>query len=1243
MSAPAVPVAEFPRPLASDDALSIASLINGAMKGLASLKLTVALFVAGIFVVYVGTVAQQQADIWQVVRDYFHAWVMWVDVNLLFPKAFFPFLPEMPIPPLPAPGGLSVGLLMAINLLAAHGWRFTIQAKGMRLVLGIFVSLIGLVVGAAIIVAGHNAEGFQAKPPFSWDVFWTVFLTTSALLVVASIAAYVYFEVMVVLNKPSIPWVEIVMLVLVGHAFAGIGGLLCWGFFAEKRPSDEALRIVWQLVQGGLAGLVLLAGCILVFRKRGGMVLLHVGIGLLMFNELWVAMNNRERQVFMMEGQTVNYLRDTRTVELAIIDRSDQKVDEHVVVPRQLLESNFRANQKLQRDGKPPVFLDNPMLPVKLAVLQYYKNATVRDLKKGESTLATIGRGLKQALIELPIAKGTDSDSAVDIAGAYVRFADKASGKDLGTFLLSQRAELEQKPHLFAEKLDAGKQQFDVFLRFQREYKPYLLSLVDVRKDDYVASNTPRNYSSDVRLNDNQAAVDQTVHIKMNDPLRYRGDTFYQSGYHPPEQTGGVEATTLQVVHNRGWMIPYVACMIVVIGMIAHFLITVTRFVGRREVEEEAAGEVITAQLVDAPQAAHSAGKNAARGKRKAERIGFDWSLVGLPLLAAGILLAWMSYAVRPPKPQAQGMDIVRFGQLPVGHDGRVKPLDTLARNMLRAISLRETVKVGSERLSATQWLLEVISRTPRADTLRVIRIDHPDVLKLFNLPRRAGFVYSVDEIRSGMDDFLAQLAAMTKAEEEGRASKDDRTAFQRKLIELHERLQIYIILTESFELPPMPNLEELQKDKALAEQYFSNLRAYLDRVEGELNRSRAPKPVPVAIQAGQPAESAWQHMPTAWRLGLVSGEPDQVVDAYQKMKAAYHDGDAGAFNAALVRYESSLARSPPPLYEARRVGLEAYFNHVSPFYAGITFYVLAFLLAVLGWLLQYRPLNWTAFTVLLLTFLFHTAALVLRIYISGRPPVTNLYSSAIFIGWAVVLAALCLELIFRLGLGNVAGSIAGFATLLISYFLSTGGDTITVLQAVLDTQFWLATHVVCVTLGYSATYLAGIFGLLYVVFGLTTPLLNERSRKDLGRMIYGITCFAILFSFYGTVLGGLWADDSWGRFWGWDPKENGALLIVLWNALILHARWDKLVGDRGLAVLAIGGNIITTWSWFGVNLLGIGLHAYGGFNGSAPLIVLVVVAALLVLMGLGCLPKDWWWSFRADTPTRGPMLKPAA
>jgi ABC-type transport system involved in cytochrome c biogenesis permease subunit len=179
---------------------------------------------------------------------------------------------------------------------------------------------------------------------------------------------------------------------------------------------------------------------------------------------------------------------------------------------------------------------------------------------------------------------------------------------------------------------------------------------------------------------------------------------------------------------------------------------------------------------------------------------------------------------------------------------------------------------------------------------------------------------------------------------------------------------------------------------------------------------------------------------------------------------------------------------------------------------------------------------------------------------------VTNLYSSAVFIGWGCVLLGLVFEPIFRLGIGNVLSTIAGFATLFISFKLSADGDTFTVLQAVLDTQLWLATHVTCVTMGYATTFLAGTLGVLYIGAGLLTSALKPDLDRALGRMMYGTLCFAIFFSFFGTVLGGLWADDSWGRFWGWDPKENGALMIVLWNALVLHARWDGMVKNRGLS-----------------------------------------------------------------------------
>ena len=127
--------------------------------------------------------------------------------------------------------------------------------------------------------------------------------------------------------------------------------------------------------------------------------------------------------------------------------------------------------------------------------------------------------------------------------------------------------------------------------------------------------------------------------------------------------------------------------------------------------------------------------------------------------------------------------------------------------------------------------------------------------------------------------------------------------------------------------------------------------------------------------------------------------------------------------------------------------------------------------------------------------------------------------------------------------------------------------------------------------------------------------LIDADQRQQLAKMTYGAICFAMFFSFVGTVLGGLWADDSWGRFWGWDPKENGALMIVIWNALVLHARWGKMIRDRGLAVLAVFGNIVTAWSWFGVNQLGIGLHAYGFSDGLTKMLVLFAASQLAVMV----------------------------
>jgi ABC-type transport system involved in cytochrome c biogenesis permease subunit len=287
------------------------------------------------------------------------------------------------------------------------------------------------------------------------------------------------------------------------------------------------------------------------------------------------------------------------------------------------------------------------------------------------------------------------------------------------------------------------------------------------------------------------------------------------------------------------------------------------------------------------------------------------------------------------------------------------------------------------------------------------------------------------------------------------------------------------------------------------------------------------------------------------------------------------------------------------------------------------------------------EPLRRAAFWLAILTLVVHSWALLSRMYVQGRPPVTNLYSAAVFIGWGCLVLALILEWIFANSLGTFVAGLAGFATMRLALFLGSSGDTLEMMQAVLDTNFWLATHVTIVTSGYAATFVAGILGAIYILRGVFTPSLDKDLARNLTQMIYGTVCFATLLSFTGTVLGGIWADQSWGRFWGWDPKENGALIIVIWNALILHARWAGMVKQRGLAVLTIVGNMVTGWSMFGTNQLGVGLHAYG-FNNALAVGLRWFWISQVALIVIGLTPLKHWRS--CGNSTTAPVLpKPAS
>ena len=1254
MSSQATPDETFSADSSKD--ISFGDDIRKALKPLASLKLTVTLFGFSIFLILAGTLAQVELDIWDVVRDYFRCWFAWVPVRTFHPL-FAPYLDLSGISTgigMWFPGGYLIGTLMALNLAAAHSLKFKIQAKGPRLTGGLVVTAIGVIATWLVIESGHGSNAVQSAT-IGWDTLWSLlqFLAVSLLLV----------TVWGVISKWNESRTE-------AFSLAGVfGGLLVAAYFLfnprEALIDDSGMRILWQLVKGCGASVIMLAGCMMLFRKRAGVVLLHAGVGLMMLNEVVVDTSHVETQMRINEGESVNFADDVREFELAFVNRAGADKNEEIIIPKAMIvaagDPNVPAESKKLSDDEMPFdveivqFMQNSN-PVERRQLQIEIASTLgvppfqvntadkltdltsdaakvekvyKDLEKTLGTPlsdevrrklvsiddvlnyafeewnpATTGPGETMIVSEVRPGAGTDSGGAVDLTAAYVRVTEKGTGKELGTFLTGVFFELIKRSEWTPNRVEVAGETWDVYLRFKRYYKPFTVELKDVSKTDYVGTNTPKDYRSVVQIIDPETGDDFEHHIWMNNPLRYAGETFYQQNYGPPDPVTGKESTTLTVVSNTGWLIPYVACVIVAVGMLAHFWIVMMRFLRRRDSDAVKVG------------AKHST--SASLGESMPEPFIAKLAPWLIMLLFAG----WLVSKSRMPSYETTEANLHEFGRIPLVYEGRVKPFDTLARNSLRMLSNRETFKdKNDETQPAVRWLLDVIANPAAAREHRVFRIDHPQLLQKLELERRKKHLYS-------LDDFFEKIPVLIEAANDARRKDSkDRTADERKFVELQSKLGQFDLLVTTFQ-PPDIQIDGLDQNE-MRMQVQSAM-----RVLQQIDERQPPLAIPPIKGEGDrdfTASEEWETFARGWTksyfsVNLLGANTSKPVQFLTEIMVAHANGKAEDFNEKVKDYHRWLAAHPPKEVDVDRVDFETFFNNFAPFYYSAFSYLFAFVFAVIALLGWSKPLNRTAFLVILATFFVHTFALVARIYISGRPPVTNLYSSAVFIGWGCVVLGMVFESIYRLGIGNIIGAALGATTLGISHLLAGDGDTFKVLQAVLDTQFWLATHVVCVTLGYSTTFLAGALGLYYVLAGLVTKRVTPEASKDLSRMIYGTVCFGIFFSFVGTVLGGLWADDSWGRFWGWDPKENGALLIVLWNAILLHAHWDKMVGPRGLAVLAVGGNIITSWSWFGVNELSVGLHAYGFTEGVWATLWAFWVSQL-VIMAFGLLPEEFWRS----------------
>jgi ABC-type transport system involved in cytochrome c biogenesis permease subunit len=235
-----------------------------------------------------------------------------------------------------------------------------------------------------------------------------------------------------------------------------------------------------------------------------------------------------------------------------------------------------------------------------------------------------------------------------------------------------------------------------------------------------------------------------------------------------------------------------------------------------------------------------------------------------------------------------------------------------------------------------------------------------------------------------------------------------------------------------------------------------------------------------------------------------------------------------------------------------------------------------------------------------------------LRVMISGRPPVTNLYETLIWSSFAVAVVATVIGLTHRSTLVPFVGAVMlGLMTMFSSMIPVHYGASIEPLTAVLRTRYWLIIHVMTIVFSYGAAVLSfgiGLTAMTMYLFGLD----RRETMKSLAHFSYRSIQVATLLLGAGTILGGVWAADSWGRFWGWDPKEIGALVAFLCYVIVLHARFVGLLKTFGMlawSVLGFGG---VAFAWYGVNfVLPVGLHSYGFGKGGVEYFAAATVAVL--------------------------------
>lgn len=602
--------------------------------------------------------------------------------------------------------------------------------------------------------------------------------------------------------------------------------------------------------------------------------------------------------------------------------------------------------------------------------------------------------------------------------------------------------------------------------------------------------------------------------------------------------------------------------------------------------------------------------------------------LAGIIFLALGFSLNGESYE-----------SPVRAGALEsliVQDQGRLKPLDTYARSQLLLYHGKSTI----DKQKAIDWLLELFVTPETAYNRKVFKVMEKEAILGLGIGLDPDHRYSFMELSRAID---ARMESLRKLSEK---NPDERTRAEGQMLTLYRKVMQYLALSRSLtglRADIVVNHEGLAAaigftpGKAYTYREFLQAREAVARELGALQGREQGDAISekenalIALVQQLQGKIADQ---SSDLLRIVKPETDQkegewlapwtVLDVQRRM-SDWEVDRMKELEAIVAKFSkdgfadvsAEVAKANASLKVDVHYGAELLYNKGSFFKFSNVFYILAFLLLLISYMLNSPLVSRMSLGGLGIGFLLHTIGIVLRIYIMGRPPVSTLYESIVFVGWVLVFVSVAIELIRHDTLGLIIGSVAGISLHFIGFSYAAEGDTMGMLVAVLNSNFWLGTHVLTITIGYGVSLAAGLAAHAYLILRLFFPA-RKLWAKEAFKVSYGICLVAVFFTTFGTILGGIWGDQSWGRFWGWDPKENGALLIVLWLLVVIHGRLAGRLKELSFSVALALTPITVAVAWFGVNLLQVGLHSYGFDDGTAKKLLWFCVGEMVFAIGLG-------------------------